>query len=411
MICIAGYILVAVGRVHQLFSAIGAIRPAILMGGFAILLFLSDARDIRRLRGAVFPATKWVLVLLMWMALSTPGAINLGMSVDTLFDNFLKTVLMLLIIAAGVRGLRDVERLAVTYLLSATIYAAVILSRFDLGGGDSWRLGSLYYYDANDFATFAVSAMPIALYVLHRARAAYSRALGAVALAVLTLAFVYTGSRGGFIALLAVVAFINFGYRAIALRWRVSATVLVAIVVLAAASDRYWAQMGTIMSDADYNRTEETGRMQIWKRGVGYMLQFPVFGVGANNFGAAEGTLSPFAERQQYGRGVKWNAAHNSYVQIGAELGIPGLVFFIGMIASAFVALRRSNRHGGAGAADRADAGPELTQAITASLTGFVVGAFFLSLAYSEILFTLLALVVALQKVTMAGVAGGDYAR
>jgi O-antigen ligase len=161
--------------------------------------------------------------------------------------------------------------------------------------------------------------------------------------------------------------------------------------------------MGTIMSDADYNRSEETGRMKIWQRGVGYMLQYPVFGVGPNNFNAAEGRLSPIAERQQFGRGVKWNAAHNSYVQIGAELGFPGLVIFVGMIAAAFMALRRSRRSAGMARADHA--GSELTQALSASLIGFIVGALFLSLAYSEILFTLLALAVALQKVTTSLVA------
>jgi O-antigen ligase len=409
LFCVAAYILVAVGRVHQLFPAIGAVRPAILMGSIAIVLLFADAHHIRRLRWVLVPTTRFALALLVWMALSTPGAIVRGTSFELLFGNFIKTFLMFLVIAAGVRGIRDVERLAMTYLASATIYAAVVLSRFDLGEGDSWRLGDLYYYDANDFATFTVTAMPQALYVLHRARATYQRVLGAASLAVLTLGFVYSGSRGGFIALLAVVAFVNFGYRAIALRWRVSATVLVAVVVLATASDRYWTQMGTIMSDADYNRSAETGRMKIWERGVGYMFRFPVFGVGPNNFGAAEGKLSPFAERQQYGRGVKWNAAHNSYVQVGAELGIPGLVMFIGLIASAFVALRRSSRK--AGAARRADAGPELTQAIAASLTGFVVGAFFLSLAYSELLFTLLALAVALQKVTTDRIAGGRAPR
>jgi O-antigen ligase len=331
------------------------------------------------------------------MTLSTTGAIVLGTSFDALFGNFVKTFLMFLVIAAGVRGFRDVERLAITYLVSAAIYATVVLMRFNLGEADAWRLGDLYYYDANDLATFVVTAMPIALYVLHVARTASGRALGVAALAVLTLVFVYTGSRGGFIAMLAVVLFVNFGYRAIALRWRLGATVLVALVVIGAASERYWTQMGTIMSDADYNHTEETGRMQIWQRGVGYMLQFPVFGVGPNNFNAAEGTLSPFAERQQLGRGVKWNAAHNSYVQVGAELGIPGLLLFVGMIASAFVALRSTRR---AGAGSEANRARELTQAIAASLTGFVVGAIFLSLAYSEILFTLIALVVALQKVT-----------
>jgi O-antigen ligase len=354
------------------------------------------------------PTTRFVIALLVWITLSTPGAIVRGTSFDLLFGNFIKTFLMFLVIAAGVRGVRDVERIAVAYLASAAIYAAVIVSRFDLGDGDSWRLGDLYYYDANDFATFAVTAMPVALYVIHRARAGYQRFLRVAALALLTLAFVRTGSRGGFIALIAVVAFVNLGYRAIALRWRLSATVLVALVVLLAASDRYWTQMGTIMSDTDYNRSEETGRMKIWQRGIGYMLQYPVFGVGANNFGAAEGTLSPFAQRQQLGRGVKWNAAHNSYVQVGAELGIPGLAMFVGMIAAALIALRRSNRR--AALARSEDAGAELTQALSASLIAFAVGAIFLSLAYSEILFTLLALSVAIQKVTRGAARPGQGA-
>jgi O-antigen ligase len=115
------------------------------------------------------------------------------------------------------------------------------------------------------------------------------------------------------------------------------------------------------------------------------MLQNPVLGVGPGNFQTAEGTLSPLAERQQFGIGVRWNAPHNSFVQIAAELGIPGLSLYVAMIASAFFALRRS---------------AALTPALTASLLGFVVGSFFLSLAYSEMLYTLVALSVAAQKVS-----------
>ena len=40
--------------------------------------------------------------------------------------------------------------------------------------------------------------------------------------------------------------------------------------------------------------------------------------------------------------------------------------------------------------------------ALTASLLGFVVGSFFLSLAYSEMLYTLVALAVGLHKVSAA---------
>ena len=134
--------------------------------------------------------------------------------------------------------------------------------------------------------------------------------------------------------------------------------------MLGAASDQYWDQMSTIMSDADYNRTDESGRMQIWRRGIGYMLQNPILGVGPNNFQTAEGMLSPFAERQQFGVGVRWNAAHNSFVQVGAELGIPGLILFLAIIATAFRSLRRSGRRASAAVAHgrkaaRTDAGTD----------------------------------------------------
>ena len=409
MICVAGYILTAVGRVHQLFPAVGSLRPAILTALFAIALYFFDRHEQRRSKYVLnATTTKLLLVLLAWMVLSVSGALVISRSFDVVFNNFMKTALMYLVVAGMVRGIRDVERLALVYLVSATLYAIVVIMRFDLGSGDAWRLGHLYYYDANDFATFAVSGMPFAVYFLHSGRRLSGRMCAALSLAILSLAFVRTGSRGGFVALLAMIAFIVLRYSAIALRQRVFGTALVVLVVLMTASDRYWAQMSTIFSDADYNRTEESGRMQIWARGVGYMLRHPVFGVGPGNFQAAEGMLSPFADRVQMGVGVRWNAAHNTYVQAGAELGVPGLVLFLTMIGSAFTALRRSTRS--IGVRDDIARRPELTQAITASLTGFVVGAFFLSLAYSEMLYTLLALVVALQKVTRMAATRGPTA-
>jgi O-antigen ligase len=405
LICVAGYMLTAVGRVHQLFPALGVLRPAILTGVVAIVIYLCDLRETRRSVHVLVPTTRYLIVFVGWMMLSMSGSFWPGNSFDLLFDNFLKTVLMYLVIAASVRGVRDVERLAIVYLVSATVYAAVVLLRFDLGSGDAWRLGHLYYYDANDFATFAVSAMPFAVYVIHHGGRTFGRALAGIALAVLSLAFVHTGSRGGFVALLAIGCFIVVRYSDIALRWRIAATALIAVVLLATASDQYWRQMGTIVSDADYNRTDETGRLQIWRRGIGYMMQYPVFGVGPGNFPSAEGRLSAHAERQQFGIGVRWSAAHNSLVQVAAELGVPGLILFVAIIASAFAALRRTARQRHASRRRRRREA-QVSQALTASLIGFLVGAFFLSLAYSEMLYTLVALAVGLQKV-----AGGPAVR
>src|SRR5436190_6984717 len=304
LVCAAGYILTSVGRVHELFPALGALHPALITGLAAIAMFVVDRSEERRTAHLFGPITTCLLCLLVWMALSALGALQPGASFDLLVDNVLKTVVMTLVVAGSVRGSRDIERLALVYLVAASVYSAVVIARFDVGTGDSWRLGHLYYYDANDFATLVVTAMPLGLYFLHAGRTSTLRLLAAVMLAVLALGFVRSGSRGGLIALGAVAAFVLIRYSAIPLRWRLSGITLVALVLLGTASAQYWDQMGTILSDTDYNRTQETGRLQIWQRGVGYMLDSPLFGVGPGNFQAAEGTLSPLADRQQFGIGV-----------------------------------------------------------------------------------------------------------
>jgi O-antigen ligase len=401
MVCLAGHILTGVGRVHQLFTVVGAVRPAIITGLIAIVVYLYDPLEERRFHHVVGPTTKLLLALTCWMVLCVPGALVAGNSFDLVFGSFVKTALMCVLIAASVRGVRDVERLALVYLAAATVYAGVVITRFDLGSGSDWRWGHLYYYDANDLATLLVTATPLGFYFIHAGRGLRTRLLGAVALTIMTVAFVRTGSRGGFIALIAVALFIVARYSAIPLGKRVLVTAVVAAIVLGTASTQYWEQMGTIVSDTDYNRTDESGRMQIWSRGIGYMLENPLFGVGPNNFQTAEGTLSPYAERQQFGVGVRWNAAHNSYIQVGAELGVVGLALFVAVIVSALVTLLRSRppAHAGEGPRDRR---LQLAQVLTASLIGFGVGAFFLSLAYTDMLYTLVAMAVGMRKATMA---------
>jgi O-antigen ligase len=398
LVCVVGYLLTSVARVHQIFPALTALRLAWITGGLAILLYVLDRSESARVRHLFVPTTGYLVGLLAWMTLSVPGSLWPGNSFDLVFDNFAKTVVMYFVVTGALRGIRDVERLATVYWLGAVIYALVVLLRFDVGSGDLWRLDNLYYYDANEFATFAVAALPLGLYFVQATPRTLARLAGMAALGILALAFAYAGSRGGFVALVAVAAFVVLRYKGIPLRWRLSGTLLVGLVMAGAMSDRFWDEIGTIASDTDYNVTEEAGRLNIWRRGVGYMLQYPILGVGPNNFAVAEGTLSPQAHLQQLGIGVLWSAAHNSFIQVGAELGIPGLILFVALIASAFGALGRSRR----GSAPSSTRGRDLGHALAASLVGFLVGALFLSLAYSEMLYMLIALAVGLEKVTSA---------
>ena len=416
LVLVAVHIANYVGRVPQLFPVLYPLKLALLTKVLAIGLYLllqSGPRRVARLRS---PTTTCVLGLLLWTALSVPSALYPGLAFHAWTD-FVWTVVMFVVIASSVRSALDVERLTLVYFGVTVLYVAVVLSRFQLGGAgvDSWRLGDLYYYDANDLATLIVSAMPFGLYFVLGRRLPWVRGLAVLGLVVLAVGLTRSGSRGGFLAFLAVVAFVLVGFTTITARARLAGLVVVLAVVFTTASDRYWTQMQTIVNpDQDYNAKSEAGRLKTWERGFGYMAQHPLLGVGVGNFQVAEGTISPLARRRERGLPVYWTAPHNTLVQVGAELGVPGLLLFVGLFTTAFAVLRRVAR-------DARRAIPpdghlsRLAQTLMAALVGFVVGAFFLSLAYTDMLYTLAALVVALRKVARAqGVWNGPpqrYAR
>lgn len=399
LLCLAVYLLATVGRIHQLFPSLGPLRPALVSAMLALALLLLDPTATERLwRVCRQRAAKCLLGLVVWVALSVPGALWQGGSFALLTDVLLKAAAMALVLAAAVRGPRDLERMGLVYFGSAAVYGAVVLARFDVTA--TWRMGTLYYYDANDFATLAATALPLGLYFASTPRGTALRLAALLGLGVLGVAIVRTGSRGGFLALLAVIGFLLFRLTTIRAGWRLLTAGVLAVLFAATATDAYWDQMRTIVHpEEDYNLSSQEGRLKIWKRGIGYMMSRPILGVGAGNFPTAEGTISPQAERQSYGRGVKWQAAHNSFVQVGAELGVPGLVLFVVMLASAFTGLNAAGRHS-AGAARPPPA--VLAQTLTASLIGYVVGAFWLSLAYTEMLYTLVGLAIGLRQIAGA---------
>ena len=399
LVCLATYIATAVGRVHQLFPVLAPLKPTLVSAVVAVGLLALQQQGSRNVFSVRSATTTCALGFLLWVALSVPGALNEGIAFHLLTDYCLKTIVMFMVIAGAVRSVRDVERLALAYFAATALYGTVVLTRFHLGGGDDWRLGHLYDYDANDFATLIATAMPLGLYFVLGVRRPFQRVVALAGLAILAVCEIRSGSRGGLLALLAVAAFVLLRFTTIPARSRVVGLAVVLAIVFGTASDRYWDQMQTVLNPhEDYNVTSETGRVQIWKRGLGYMADHPVLGVGAGNFPVAEGTISPMARRAEYGAGVRWGAAHNSLVQVGAELGVPGLLLSVGVIVSALVALRRTARAAlRAGAPDLAVSG--LAQSLMAALVGFMVGGFFLSLGYSDMLFTLVALAVGLHKV------------
>ena len=90
--------------------------------------------------------------------------------------------------------------------------------------------------------------------------------------------------------------------------------------------------MRTILKpEDDHNVTSRDGRKALIRRGIGDTSRYPVFGVGINNFGRAECTISGLTVGRAYG-GIRCVAPHDSYLQAGSELGVPGLLVWSSLI-------------------------------------------------------------------------------
>lgn len=373
-------VLIHVWRLHDPHAALRALQPGIATVALAGIVWLLDHDPRRRLGSLRSPVFTAYVVLVVTIFLSIPGSLFVSRSLRFMITDYSMTAALLILIAVSVRTVRDVEWIALSLVAGGALFGMERLTRFTGGGGA--RLGT-GYYDPNDLALLMVCTLPLAIYFLRRAARGWQRALGAAALLILLGVFMRTISRGGFLGMIGVTLYILFQFRAIKTSTRVVAVTVAVVAVVALGSEDFWTRMSTLLRPSeDYNAQANvlSGRMSVWKRGVGYMAQNPVFGVGVQAFGIAEGQ-SPIAE-QMYamGRGFKWSVSHNSFIEIGAETGLIGLAAYLAMFVLSIRILNRIRKLDPPGSPLSTDG--VLGQALIASLLGFMISGFFLSQGY-----------------------------
>ncbi|MDQ2766215.1 MAG: O-antigen ligase family protein [Gemmatimonadota bacterium] len=385
-----------VWRLQDAFPILGKAQlPAIALLA-ALLFFNSTRQPSRRMKLTKGPTTKLVAALLVIMSIGVPFSLWLGHSATFVLKGMLPNVLFLLLVASSVRSIRDIEWYAMVNLYGALVYTTVISLFFRVGGDG--RLGGLIFYDANDFALVMVCTIPFAVYFLGKGQKRSHRIAALATLVMILTAMVKSGSRGGFIGLIAVMLYVLLRYRAIPSKVRLAVTVAGVALFFGFASDKYWTSMGTILHpESDYNYNDNAGRVEVWKRGLGYMIHNPVVGVGVAAYPVAEGGSDLAQALASEGKGFKWSVAHNSFLETGAELGIPGgLVFIAILVVTAFGLSRLSPRGKWAPWITRRETA--LSQMLIGALFGFSVAGFFVSAEYFAYLYFILGLAVGLMK-------------
>jgi O-antigen ligase len=385
-----------VWRIQDAFPVLGKLQLPMLALASALIFFASTKQPLRRVSLIKQPTTKLIIALMVIVIVGVPFSLWRGHSATFVLKGLLPNVLFFVLVATSVRSIRDIEWFALMNLYGALIFATVVSLFFRVGSDG--RLGNLIFYDANDFALVMDCTIPFAVYFLGKGHRSSRRIVALAALAMILVAIVKSGSRGGFIGLIAVALYVLLRYRAIPSKMRLAVTIAGVAVFLGFAGDKYWSMMGTILHPTkDYNYTENDGRLEVWKRGIGYMVHSPVVGVGVAAYPIAEGGSDLARALGAQGKGFKWSVAHNSFVETGAELGIPGLLVFIGVLVITGATLTRMSPRGRF-APYISKREMALAQMLTGSLIAFSVAGFFVSAENFAYLYFLLALSVGLIK-------------
>lgn len=246
--------------------------------------------------------------------------------------------------------------------------------------------------DNNGYATLFVMAFPVTYFLLFTEKSKYLKTVLAIVLVLLLHAILLTFSRGGFLGLAAVAIFCFLKTKkSFAL---ILGTILFLIIGFRLAGPPVIERMTTIKTHEQDASAQ--GRKEAWKAGMKMMADHPLTGVGLDNFKYLAQYYNPEGVQSE-------RVAHNAYIHIGAEAGIPSLIIYILLILSSIFDLGKLSKKFRHSKEKWKCYYPAM---IEGSLLGYVVCGMFLTLAWFELFYPIIALAVALKIVTREQVKG-----
>lgn len=335
-----------------------------------------------------------LLLFVFWVALSALWAADAGEAIAAV-ARYAPNALLFLVVYAAVRT-RSQAMWVIGALLAGALIAAAygVVSPIEADGGS--RLSGSFGNANETGAALAVGvALAGGLAFSLRGHPALQLA-AAIGVPLCMLALFLTVSRGGIVALVAllVAGVLVAGPR--------RGTVMAAAALGAVMAVAYFGVLaGSQEREHLFQSDGGAGRTDIWRIGWRMVEANPVAGVGAGNFpnSSVHYLLEPGSIARTDFIVDDPKVAHNTYLGVLAELGVVGLGLFLGIIGAALAALLKAARSfGEAGDRDM----DILSRAVLVALVGFLTAAFFGSREFSNQLWLLLSLGPALLALARA---------
>ncbi len=277
---------------------------------------------------------------------------------------------------------RVVYALALSMILVMP-YAVRQMIRFDSRLGEGVT-------DPNYFAANLLLVIPLAAVIAARQPTPGRRALWGAGAVVLVAGLALTASRGAFLGM--TVAGMVFGYR----RWGAFGAagvlaLLMAMVLPTRMGERWLSTLGLGPVPTGLAASNQAHEALLWG-GLRMVADAPLFGVGPYRFKELSRVYADLQDRP-YGL-----VAHNTYLELAAETGLPTLLVFLLLLGSVFVSLTRVARaaRGAGSPEEREMAG--WAEAMKVGLVGFAVAAAFVSAQYEKLLWIVVFLSAAMER-------------
>lgn len=360
---------------------------ALLVVAWAVRLLI-DNRPL----GLGHRALKAAAVLVMALLLATVVHDN-GTGGLTVVSRYLSYVGVLVILVDVMRRRLSGWLVAEVFLWSCTAAATAGIVVYLVSGGGR-AFGPMT--DPNDFAFYLVCALPLAL-GLRRARARMRWRYDVAAVLVL-LAIGLTFSRGAFVGIAGIVVYAVLT-GALRVRALVAGAALVAIAAgtVAAADPALVRESLTAKQHVAQQNVDD--RLVTWSLAAEMLADSPVVGQGPGGFAAGYAHYLGTRVTDP----THLTVAHEMYLDVGSELGLPGVGAFVAMMWLGFRGAWRAGRSRGPGA--------HLGTAVSTSFVGVALAACFLSEQYYLPVWLLVALGCALDPGHRHGPAGNPEGR
>jgi O-antigen ligase len=349
----------------------------------------------------IWPLEMKMLALILVLGIAfVPVAVWPAHSIELLTDSFFKVITIFVLMVNLIDTKQRLHSIMKLVVMCGVVIALFTIKNYLTGQLDISHLakGALpgavgtHFDNTNELALTLDFLLPIAIVFAVTGKGA-ARFGYSVCAAIIGMGAVVTFSRGGFLGLAGMGAVLMWKLGRGRRLTMVLAALLLAGVFAAAMPSGYSERLFTILNPANDSTNSAQERQAILGRAIEVALNHPIIGIG----------LANFSEYSPNGK-----VAHNSYVEIAAELGWSGLLAYMIFLVAPFRSLRRVERgsfaaglFAGPGVAERREL-YTLSVGLQAMIVAFMVCSFFASSQYSWHPYYIVGFSISLRRIYAA---------